>query len=144
MVVRETYVVRRNLGVPPDRRDRDVLATLQIGQLDLLARANACRERLVVRLVEEPPDRVVCVAVSGPEIAWGLDDFVAARILELVVHFDDLAASVDVGEFRLPSAAVALTCHLGIDIAMRRHGPTSVMRALYRSDRNTRDALRPL
>jgi hypothetical protein len=114
------------------------------GQVDLLARAAACRERLVTRLAAEPPERVVGPAVSGSTISWGLDDFIAARILELVVHFDDLIASVDLGEVKLPTPAVALTCHLGIDIAMRRHGPASVMRALYRSDRNSPDALRPL
>jgi len=114
------------------------------GPDDLLERTGACRARLVVRLSKEPADRVLTSAVSGYPVPWQLDEFLAARILELVVHLDDLATSLDDMELDLSKAAIALTCHVGIDICMRRHGPLPVMQALYRRDRNPLDALRPM
>ena len=124
---------------------RDVaVAHSSDGLEDLLERTSACRSRLVVRLMEEPPDRVVTSSVSGYPVPWLLDEFLAARILELVVHLDDLVTSLEGVELELPKEAIALTCHLGIDICIRRHGPVPVMQALYRRDRNPLDALRPL
>ena len=124
---------------------RDVAAAHSSDGLDdLLERTSVCRARLVVRLSKEPPDRVLTSAVSGYPVPWQLDEFLAARILELVVHLDDLATSLDGVELDLSKEAIALTCHLGIDICMRRHGPLPVMQALYRRDRCALDALRPL
>lgn len=120
------------------------LAQDTAGPRELIERATACRARLVVRLGEEPADRVLAMAASGYTVPCMLDEFLAARILELVVHLDDLMASLGDLEVDLPREAVAVACHLGIDICMRRHGPMPVMQALYRRDRNRLDALRPL
>jgi hypothetical protein len=71
-----------------------------------------------------------------------LDELLRARILELVVHLDDLACSVGVTELPAPTDAIALTCHLGVEIDMKRYGPEGVLRALFRPDRAAEDALR--
>lgn len=110
---------------------RDVaVAHSSDGLEDLLECTTACGARLLVRLMEEPADRVVTSSVNGYLVPWLLDEFLAARILELVVHLDDLVTSLEDVELELPKEAIALTCHLGIDICMRRHGPLPVMQAL--------------
>lgn len=72
--------------------------------------------------------------------AWGayslsLDDFVTSRLLELVVHSDDLAYSVGVPTPELPAEATETVVDLLSRIALRRHGATSVLRALSRAER---------
>jgi hypothetical protein len=136
------------MSMDPDDEDsgdvRDVAAREGSGgSVELIERATASRDRLIVRLQHEPSDRVVALSWSTHPLPWGLDEFVAARILELVVHLDDLACSVEGLDVEMPPEAVSLVCHLGIDIALRRHGGAAVMRALYRRDRNPTDALRP-
>ncbi len=71
---------------------------------------------------------------------WGLwsisfDDFVTSRMLELVIHGDDLAYSVGLATPAFPARAVETVVDLLSRIALRRHGPTAVLRALSRSER---------
>ncbi|HEY0541162.1 MAG TPA: maleylpyruvate isomerase N-terminal domain-containing protein [Actinoallomurus sp.] len=72
--------------------------------------------------------------------SWGpwslsLDDFVTSRLLEIAVHSDDLAYSVGVPTPALPAEAVETVVDLLSRIALRRHGATSVLRGLSRSER---------
>jgi hypothetical protein len=80
------------------------------------------------------PSRSVRRSSWGP---WslGLDDFVASRLLEIAVHSDDLAYSVGVPTPALPAEAVETVVDLLSRIAIRRHGATSVLRGLSRSER---------
>jgi hypothetical protein len=68
---------------------------------------------------------------------WGLtvDDFLLTRVMELVVHADDLAVSLDVPTPALPSAATEATIQLLARVAAWRHGPLAVVRALARRER---------
>lgn len=71
---------------------------------------------------------------------WGLwsisfDDFVTSRMLELVIHGDDLAYSVGLATPAFPARAVETVVDLLSRIALRRHGATAVLRALSRSER---------
>lgn len=68
---------------------------------------------------------------------WGLaiDDFLLTRVMELVVHSDDLAVSVGVPTPEMPAAATEATIRLLASIAAWRHGPLAVVRALSRSER---------
>jgi mycothiol maleylpyruvate isomerase-like protein len=71
---------------------------------------------------------------------WGrwsisFDDFVTSRMLELVIHGDDLAYSVGLATPAFPARAVETVVDLLSRIALRRHGPTAVLRALSRSER---------
>jgi mycothiol maleylpyruvate isomerase-like protein len=77
-------------------------------------------------------------AVSRPTwdgFAISLDDFITSRMLEIVVHSDDLAYSVDIATPALPPAAVETVVDLLSRVAIRRHGPVAVLRALSRSER---------
>jgi hypothetical protein len=69
--------------------------------------------------------------------AWSisLDDFVTSRLLEVAVHCDDLAHSVGVPTPELPAEAIETVVDLLSRIALRRHGPTNVLRALSRAER---------
>ena len=71
---------------------------------------------------------------SGP---WSisLDDFVTSRLLELIIHADDLAYSVDVATPAFPPQAVETVVDILSRIALRRHGATHLLRALSRSER---------
>ncbi|GAA4589323.1 hypothetical protein GCM10023194_43260 [Planotetraspora phitsanulokensis] len=71
---------------------------------------------------------------------WGdwsisLDDFVASRMLEVVVHSDDLAHSVGMPTPELPAEVVETVVDILTRIALRRHGATNVLRALSRAER---------
>jgi hypothetical protein len=67
--------------------------------------------------------------------AWSIsfDDFVASRMLELVIHCDDLACSVGLPVPAFPPQAVETVVDILSRIALRRHGATDVLRALSRS-----------
>ncbi|MCW2858399.1 MAG: uncharacterized protein JWP48_107 [Actinoallomurus sp.] len=80
------------------------------------------------------PSRSVRRSGWGP---WSLslDDFVASRLLEIAVHSDDLAYSVGVPTPALPAEAAEIVVDLLSRIAIRRHGATSVLRGLSRSER---------
>jgi Mycothiol maleylpyruvate isomerase N-terminal domain len=79
-------------------------------------------------------DRPVRRPTWGP---WSIsfDDFVTSRMLELVIHGDDLAYSVGLATPAFPARAVETVVDLLSRIALRRHGPTAVLRALSRSER---------
>ncbi|WP_230205174.1 hypothetical protein [Parafrankia elaeagni] len=64
-----------------------------------------------------------------------LDDFLATRILEIAVHSDDLAVSVDVPTPALPVPATDAVLALLTRLAAHRHGPTAVLRAFSRAER---------
>ncbi|MGA5820054.1 maleylpyruvate isomerase N-terminal domain-containing protein [Kitasatospora sp. NPDC094028] len=69
--------------------------------------------------------------------AWSLtlDDFLATRTMELAVHSDDLAVSVGVPTPELPPEATEAVVGLLARLAVWRHGPVNVLRALSRAER---------
>jgi hypothetical protein len=72
-----------------------------------------------------------------PWQGWALTahDFLVTRMMETVVHSDDLAASVGLDTPRFPDDALAPVLDLLTGLAVRRHGATSVVRALARPQR---------
>jgi hypothetical protein len=72
-----------------------------------------------------------------PWQGWALttDDFLVTRAMELVVHSDDLAASVGLPTPAFPDTVVAHVVDLLSGVAMRRHGQAAVVRALSRPQR---------
>ncbi|WP_225834611.1 maleylpyruvate isomerase N-terminal domain-containing protein [Streptomyces sp. NK08204] len=103
------------------------------GPAALAARVAACVEELRGTL-RTAPDRLVRRPTWGP---WSItfDDFVTSRLLELVVHSDDLAYSVGLPTPEFPAQAVETVVDLLSRIALRRHGATDVLRALSRAER---------
>ncbi|MBN6057194.1 maleylpyruvate isomerase N-terminal domain-containing protein [Nonomuraea sp. RK-328] len=89
-------------------------------------------DRQRATLPDEPADRVLDLP-SG----WSLllDDFLMTRMIELVVHSDDLAASVGVETPALPARVVDPVVDLLARLAVHRHGATAVIRTLSRAER---------
>lgn len=96
-------------------------------------------ERLSVQMHDEPPDRRV--QVVGDRVML-LDDYLVTRIVELVVHTDDLCVSLGHETPALPGADIAIRTL--VDVAEYRHGETAVLRALTRRERDAVEALRVL
>jgi hypothetical protein len=90
-------------------------------------------ERLPAMLAEPRTPDTVFIPWQG----WALttDDFLATRAMELVVHSDDLAASVGLPTPAFPDPVVAGVVDLLAGVAMRRHGQIAVVRALSRPQR---------
>jgi hypothetical protein len=78
-------------------------------------------------------------AVRMPWWDWSLsfDDFLVTRVMEIVVHSDDLAVSVDVAPPAFPEPVLGPVLALLVGISLRRHGQAAVVRALSRSERAT-------
>lgn len=72
-----------------------------------------------------------------PWQGWSLTahDFAVTRLMEAVVHTDDLAASVGVATPVFPEEAARLVVGLLSDVAVDRHGQAAVVRALSRPQR---------
>ncbi|GAA2879081.1 hypothetical protein Acy02nite_77380 [Actinoplanes cyaneus] len=112
----------------------------RVSEQEATAGAPALSESAVIALAElrrrlpaEPPERVIQLPF-GPW-ALTLDDYLTTRLLELVVHTDDLATSLGVTTPEFPpscfDAVTAVLCHL----AARRHGRPALLRALSRAER---------
>ena len=111
------------------------------GPAALTAEARAAFGRLSSRLAGLGSGRRVRVAGG---LVMMLDEYLRTRVVELVVHADDLAASIGV-ELVPPQPA---TCRVAIDVlvdaARIRHGDMAVLRALARRERGPVEALRVL
>lgn len=88
---------------------------------------------LSARLPAEDSDRLLDARPAFP-FAISVADFVATRVVELVVHGDDLATSIGV-DFEPPREAADLTVGLLVGTARARHGDLAVLRALARAER---------
>jgi hypothetical protein len=67
--------------------------------------------------------------------ALTLDDLLITRMMEIAVHNDDLAVSVGMPTPELPPTVLDPVFDLLTRLAIRRHGPTAVLRALSRAER---------
>ncbi len=78
-------------------------------------------------------------SVLIPWQGWSLTaaDFVLTRTMELLVHSDDLAASIGVDTPRFPDEAADAVLGLLASVAAERHGQAAVLRALSRPQRST-------
>jgi hypothetical protein len=96
---------------------------------------------LVADLLERLPGvlaaREADDAVRIPWQGWSLTtaDWLVTRMMEIVVHADDLAASVGLPTPEFPDEVVAPVLALLTAVASRRHGQTAVVRALSRPQR---------
>jgi hypothetical protein len=99
----------------------------------VLAGARAALDRLPGLLAApRDPD-----AVFIPWQGWALtvDDLVTTRLMETIVHSDDLAASVGLPTPEFPEPALTPVLGLLTGVAVRRHGQAAVVRALSRPQR---------
>lgn len=72
-----------------------------------------------------------------PWQGWSLrrHDFLLTRLLEIVVHSDDLAVSVGVPTPEFPDEVFAPVRDLLVRLAVRRHGQSALIRTLARRER---------
>ena len=99
-------------------------------------------DRLRGRLAAEPSGRLVQV-FGG--LVLDLDDYLVTRLVELVVHGDDLAVSLGVAPPHLDRAATTLVIDTLVEVARRRHGDAAVLASLTRARaRRCRSAAGPL
>ena len=103
------------------------------GAAALAAKTGTTVGALRSALPAEPADRLV----RPSWVSWTptLDDFLVTRMMEIAVHSDDLALSAGVATPTLPPAVLDPVLDLLTQLAVRRHGPTAVLRALSRSER---------
>lgn len=103
----------------------------EVGHAALVAELDERLVALRYRLANEDPARPVTVA--GGKV-MRLADYLKTRVVEQVVHLDDLARSVGRSRWAMPSGADELVIALGVEIARRRRGDEVVLRALFRPD----------
>jgi hypothetical protein len=96
-----------------------------------LASLSDARAELEAVLADAPPTTYV------PWQGWSLatDDFLVTRLMEMVVHADDLAASVDVPTPDFGPAVLDPVFRLLTALAVRRHGQDALVRTLTRPQR---------
>ena len=113
--------------------------TAQRGANELLDAFDAAVAALRDRLEVEALDRAVRVASGVPML---LDEYLITRIVELVVHSDDLAYTLGISapEFTPMSMTYAIECLL--EMTRLRHGDLAVVRAMTRRERDGTDVLR--
>jgi hypothetical protein len=90
-------------------------------------------ERLPGVLASRRGDEAVLIPWQG----WALTvrDWLVTREMEMVVHSDDLAASVGLPTPEFPDEVVTRVLALLTGVAVRRHGQAAVVRALSRPQR---------
>lgn len=109
-------------------------ATAADGHTALHARVREALDRLRTEVPAAPAARPVHVPSWG-DWSLNLDDFLLTRLLELVVHTDDLACSTDLPTPAFPDHVTAPAIDLLTRLSTRRHGPIPLLRALARRER---------
>lgn len=77
-----------------------------------------------------PGDRRL--TVTGGNVMT-IEQYLVTRVVEQVVHLDDLARSVERDPWTVPEASHRLVAQVALDIAFLRHAPNAVVRGLYRA-----------
>jgi len=103
------------------------------GQGALQERVEAAVDRFPGLMETVPADTPILVPWQG----WALTahDLLTTRLMEMLVHSDDLAASVGVETPEFPGEVVDRVLGLLTRVAVRRHGQIAVVRALSRPQR---------
>jgi uncharacterized protein (TIGR03083 family) len=106
----------------------------EAGAAEVLRLTREARAYLAERFESLSPDEVIAVPwIEGR--AMTAEDVLGTRVLELLIHTDDLAVSVGLETPRAPESAYARVIGLLAPLAVRRHGPIPVLRALSRAER---------
>lgn len=102
-----------------------------VGPEALAAEARDVLGRLDDVLAAAP--EVVALPWTGAALAT--DDFLVTRLMEVVVHSDDLASSVGLPTPQFDAATLVPVVRLLSDLALRRHGQDALVRTLSRPQR---------
>jgi uncharacterized protein (TIGR03083 family) len=106
----------------------------QSGPAEQARLTREAREALGKAFVALDPQEVIAVPwIAGR--AMTAHDVLATRVLELVIHTDDLAVSVGVPTPLASDAAYERVVGILAGVSMRRFGPLPLLRALSRAER---------
>ena len=122
---------------PIHERIKEVSASeAAAGPAEIAAHCARVAADMRVRFAAEPGERLVA-ALGGRMLT--LDDFCRTRLIEVLFHLDDLAASIGVPcpETSVDGRTIVVDILLGI--ARDQHGDWEVLRALAREERRTAD-----
>jgi len=112
---------------------KDVSATeSHIGHAAMVEKCAALAHDLRSRLADEPEDRLVG-ALGGRMLT--LNDFCRTRLIEVLLHIDDLAVSVGEPRPETDPAGIAVVVDILTAIARGVHGDWGVAHALWRAER---------
>lgn len=126
----------REGAIDPDQNATDNIAA-HAGHAAVLGAAQESLDQLPELLgLPRVPD-----VIHIPWQGWSLptSDFCATRMMELVVHGDDLASSVGLPTPEHEPTVVAAVLGLLADVSWGRHGQVALVRALSRPQRSTGD-----
>lgn len=118
-------------------RDRAYWESVR-GPVALLSDWNDSVSALTDHLRSEPEQRTLSVA---GDLVMFLDDYLVTRLVEAVVHSDDLAMGVRVATPIFPARAMELIFDHLLEVARLRHGDLAVLRAFTRKERDDIEAL---
>ena len=122
---------------PIHERIKEVSATeATVGPGEMATRCIELAAALRRRLAEEPHDRLVA-ALGGRMLT--LDDFCRTRLIEVLLHLDDVAASVGLARPVTDAAGPAIVIDILIGIARMQHGDWAMLHALARDERRAVD-----
>ena len=129
---RAAWVMSTSPDDPPNDRSTDD-AQAALGAAALAGQSAGALETVRRLLVAGAARDVVLIPWQG----WALrrDDFLLTRMLEIVVHADDLALSAGVRTPEFPAEVFAPVRDLLVRPAVKRHGQSAVISALARSER---------
>ena len=105
----------------------------EIGHDAMAAKCRGVADEMVERFAEEPPDRLVG-ALGGRMLT--LDDFCRTRMIEVLLHLDDLAVSVGEQRPETDPEGAAIVTDITMGIARHLHGDWGVLYALTRGERS--------
>lgn len=91
------------------------------------------RAELGVRFSREDGDRTIAVRGSSMH----LDDYLATRLVELVVHADDMAAGLDADLPEFDDEVTGTVVAVLWEMARRTSRPLEIIRAMTRTERDT-------
>jgi hypothetical protein len=104
------------------------------GAAEVVRQTREARDYLAKQFASLTVDEPIAVPWV-PDRVLTAEDLLTTRVLELVVHTDDLAVSVGVPTPTVPDSAYARVIGLLTRLSVGRHGPLAVLRALSRSER---------
>ena len=118
-----------NAGIRDNGEKRAEAGAAEVSRL-----TREARDYLAGHFGSLTPDEVVAVPwIEGRAMTLG--DLLATRVLELLIHADDLAVSVGLETPRASDSGYARVIGILAPLAVRRHGPLPVLRALSRWER---------
>lgn len=132
---RAAWVTADSLDDPANDRGRDE-SEAQLGFEKMVTTSRAALVGVERMLSADRAESVVAIPWQGWSL--GRDDFLLTRLVEIVVHTDDLARSVDLPTPEFPLAAYQPVLHLLADLAAQKHGQAALTSALTRDERQPR------